>query len=169
MRRPVIRSERSRSFANTPLFCRRGTRCLPGPGQLQVPGSAGKSDTGSLLRDPLAGGVDVRVQLGLTRVGEQNHSFTSCGMCVLRCFVQGSAGLSSPAPSPAVAGSSPTASSRCPSPQQHVRRLRPSRCPPARQRSATVVIVSCIGCPRRHHAGGSGSSPSTLRSMASTS
>ena len=31
------------------------------------------------------------VQLGLTRAREQNHSFTSGGMCVLRRFVQGSA------------------------------------------------------------------------------
>ena len=54
------------------------------------------------------------VQLGMTREREQNHSFTSSGMCVLRCCLQGSAGLSSPtpspAPSPAVAGSSPAGS-----------------------------------------------------------
>ena len=50
------------------------------------------------------------VQSGLTRAREQNHSFTLGGMCVLRRFVQGSAGLSSPAPSPASAGSSPAGS-----------------------------------------------------------
>ena len=54
------------------------------------------------------------VQSRLTRVREQNHSFTSGGTCVLRRFVQGSAGLSSPAPSPApspaVDGSSPAGS-----------------------------------------------------------
>ena len=51
------------------------------------------------------------VQSGFTRAREQNHSFTSGGTCVLRLFVQGSAGLSATAAM-----------------------LRSSRCRPARQR-----------------------------------
>ena len=97
------------------------------------------------------------VQSRLTRAKEQNHSFTSGGMCVLRRFVQGSAGSSSPAPSPApspaAAGSSPASSAA---------KLAMSSC--TATHSATAAIVSCIGCSRRH-AGGSGSSYSTLRSM----
>ena len=52
----------------------------------------------------------VMVQSGLTQTRGQNHSFTSGGMSVLRRFLHGSAGLSSPTPSPAAAGSSPAGS-----------------------------------------------------------
>ena len=87
------------------------------------------------------------VQSGLTRAREQNHSFTSGGMCVLRHFAQGSAGFSSPAPSPtpspAATGSSPAGSA--------TGVIAMSSC--TATCSATVAIVSCIGCPRRHHAG----------------
>ena len=99
------------------------------------------------------------VQSGMTRVREQNHSFTSGGTCILRRFVQGSAGSSSPAPSPAAAGSSPAGSATAV--------IAMSSC--TTTCSATVAIVSCIGCPRCHHAGGSGPRSSTPRSMASMS
>ena len=132
-----------RLLRHSTLCCRSGTRCLPGPGQLLVTGSAGgqeryrKSSARATCgwvsmcacskKDGSARFAKrkhcVMVQSGLTRAREQNHSFTSGGMCVLRRFVQGSAGLPSPAPSPL-----PRAR------RQQVLRLRPSRCPPARQR-----------------------------------
>ena len=166
----------SRSTAHTAAD-RRGTRCLPGQDSCGFQGArAAKSGTGSLLREPFAAGVAMRsdcamVQLGLTRAREQNHSFTSSGMCVLRRFVQGSAGLSSPAPSPAVAGSSPAGSAATlampfsTATLSATAAIAMSSC--TATCSATSAIVSCIGCPRCHHAGGSGPSSSTLRSMAS--
>ena len=101
----------------------------------------------------------VMVQSGMTRAREQNHSLTSGGTCVLRRFVQGSAGSSSPAPSPAATGSSPAGSATA--------AITMSSC--TTTCSATVAIVSCIGCPGCHHAGGSGPRSSTPRSMASMS
>ena len=121
------------------LCCRRGTRCLPAPGQLRVPGNAGvfcpihlrevsmcacsKKDGSAFLAK--------RTQPGLTRAREKKHSFTSDGTCVLRRFVQRSAGWSPPTPSPAPSPAPPPA----PSPAcRQQRLLLHSRCPPAQQR-----------------------------------
>ena len=116
-----------------------------------------------LCENHLAGGVDVRVleegwECPLCEAETLHH-----GPLVLRRFVQGSAGFSSPAPSPApspaATGSSPARSATAV--------IAMSSC--TATCSASVAIVSCIGCPRRHHAGGSGPRSSTLRSMASMS
>ena len=105
--------------------------------------------------------------------GEGAEPLTLGEMCVLRLFVQGSAGLSSPAPSPAASPAPSPAASPAPSPDvaaspaSSAATLAMSSC--TATCSATAAIVSCIGCPRRHHTGGSCLSSPTLRSMASMS
>ena len=102
------------------LCCRPGMRCLPGPRQLRVPGNAGgqererKSSAGTTCGACRCARVEegwkcpfekqkhcAMDQSGFTRVRDPNNSLTS-GTCVLRRFVQGSAG-SSPAGSAAAA------------------------------------------------------------------
>ena len=142
----MIPSECSRSSAKhsctAHLFWRRGTRCFARArttGRFQ--GGAGQERYREVFSETHLRGVsNVRVQLGLTRVREaETTPSPQGGMCVLRRFVQGSAGLSS---------------------TQHHRQAASASCRwfvtngflamallhsnmfgSARQRSATVVIV----------------------------
>ena len=86
--------ERGRPRAIPEVFCENHLRCVSTC-------ACSKKDGSALFAERRH---CVMVQSRLTRAREQNHSFTSGDMCVLRCFVQGSAGLSSTAPSPAAAG-----------------------------------------------------------------
>ena len=114
---------RVQEFCQHSCVTARGTRCLPGPGQVRAPRSAGGQERNweSLARSTC----------GVSKCAcSKNESAFFCEaetlrhgplgldegegaeplLHVLRHFVQGSAGSSSPAPSPAAAGSSPAGS-----------------------------------------------------------